>query len=108
MSFLVFRWLLAGTLLLWFALCAIANIMGPIQVSKTRPGKGYSMIPFGGVAGTLGLLLAPSADLQRWWWVPLVLDLGTGLLLMSLAVAVVTWAFRRLFPRSNASKHKEE
>jgi len=100
------RWLLAGLLLLLFAVCALGNLVGPVQAIIRR--KNYSMVPFiGGLAGMFGLLLAPAPELHRWWWVPLVLDLGTGFLLLSVVVAVVVWPVRRFVSRVTRSGRRE-
>ncbi|HEX7289265.1 MAG TPA: hypothetical protein VF532_23980 [Candidatus Angelobacter sp.] len=41
-------------------------------------GKKSSLIPLiGGISGTLGLLAIPFAGFAKWFWIPLVADLGT-------------------------------
>lgn len=106
MSIITIRWLLAGLLLLLFAVCTLGNLVGPVQASIRR--KNYSMVPFiGGLAGMFGLLLTPASELQRWWWAPLVLDLGSGLLLLGVVVAGVIWTMRPLVSRITGSRRRE-
>lgn len=56
-------------------------------------GRHDTLIPFvHGLAGALGLWLAPCAYLHAVWWFPMVVDLGTGPVLM---VAIVEWVYRK-------------
>ena len=48
--------------------------------------KRASMIPFvGGLVGMIGLLLSPMGGVRHFWWVPLVVDLGCGPMLLAIA-----------------------
>jgi hypothetical protein len=40
-------------------------------------GRSGSMVPIlGGLAGCLAVLIVPLDGAQRWWWLPLLLDIG--------------------------------
>jgi len=59
-------------------------------------GTTGSQIPlFGGLAGCLALVVAP-LDLSRWWWVPLLIDPGSALLILG-TIGTVLW--KRLRPQ---------
>jgi hypothetical protein len=46
-----------------------------------------SLVPFiGGVAGMIGLIFLPVKDVRQFWWLPLLVDLGSGLLLVCVAI----------------------
>lgn len=56
--------------------------------------KFESLLPIvGGCAGVIGLWLLPLAQFHRFWWVPLVVDLGCVPLLIS---AIVDQLIKRL------------
>ncbi|MEI6074618.1 MAG: hypothetical protein WCS94_03535 [Verrucomicrobiota bacterium] len=49
--------------------------------------KFQSLIPFvGGMLGTIGLLLLPMSQPRRFWWVPLIMDLGCGPMLVAIVI----------------------
>jgi hypothetical protein len=49
--------------------------------------KAPSRIPLlGGVAGSIGIWLLPLAAAHKWWWAPLVVDLGCLPLILHAAV----------------------
>jgi hypothetical protein len=59
--------------LLFFAGCATAN--GSVFIKWLAQKKSGSTIPLiGGIAGCLGLLIAPWPGVRFYWWVPLILD----------------------------------
>lgn len=79
------RWAISVILLVLSLLVIVANFSIAVRwyVFKKRA----SMIPFfGGIAGMIGLLLLPMSEMRPFWWVPLILDLGCGLLLAGVAV----------------------
>ena len=46
-----------------------------------------SLIPFvGGVAGMLGMIILPVNGMRYFWWAPLTLDLGCGLMLLGIVI----------------------
>jgi hypothetical protein len=56
----------------WVAICNLWMI-----VRFYLYGKRGSQIPFiGGILGLLGVWLAPGGVLLKYWWIPLVLDIG--------------------------------
>jgi hypothetical protein len=51
--------------------------------------KNYSLVPLiGGTFGAVGCALAPN-KISRFWWLPLVLDPGTLLMVYCIPVAIV-------------------
>lgn len=49
--------------------------------------KFQSLIPFvGGIVGTIGFLLLPMSQLRHIWWVPLIMDLGCGPMLVAIII----------------------
>lgn len=79
-SFSWIRWI-AGLLFLIpaiFLICMNAAIFWTVVIKK---GPFSSMILyFGGVFGAIGLLLIPLAEIHQWWWLPFLLDAGSGLI----------------------------
>jgi len=66
------EWLLPGALIALSALIAVGQAY---LVARKTP---YSVIPLlGGLLGAAGFLLAPSPLLNRLWWAPLILDVGS-------------------------------
>ncbi len=55
-----------------------------------------SFVPFvGGLVGMIGLLLLPVTGARRFCWVPLLLDLGCGLMLAGVAMEQIKNIVRR-------------
>ncbi len=72
----IWAWLLPGILILAFGLSAFGHAFCLIRYLASR--KPFSVIPlFGGLMGCVGFALAPSIDLNRIWWAPLLLDYGS-------------------------------
>jgi len=66
----------------WWAIYSI-----PKKLNAQGQPRNYSMIPLiGGLFGTIGCLVAPSPFINRFWWVPPVIDPGCVLLFGCLAV----------------------
>lgn len=58
--------------------------------------RGGSLAPLiGGLSGMLALLIAPIPGWRAWWWVPLVLDLGSLPLLLACLPAACAWIVQR-------------
>ncbi len=97
----VLRWLIGGLLLVFFAGAATTNII--LAIRARLHGEHHSLVPFvGGLAGCLGLLILPLEALHAWWWVPLIIDIGAGYLMLAVVVVGVRWLLRRL--RSTAGR----
>ena len=86
----IFLWSVAAL----FAAGFIAANIGNIQILSgklRRPdGSNPSMVVFvGGIFGVLAVAAAPVEGLREYWWVPLLLDIGTGpyLLVVGLILA---------------------
>ncbi|HUF79505.1 MAG TPA: ADP-ribosylglycohydrolase family protein [Burkholderiales bacterium] len=85
-----------STILLWALSALLAAVFVAANVSNLRlllghyrraDGSNPSPIPFaGGIAGALALWIAPNETLGLFFWVPLVVDLGTGPFLLLLIV----------------------
>jgi len=58
--------------------------------------KSESLIPFvGGLLGMVGVLLLPVSGARFFWWVPLVVDLGCGLMLVGIVIEQIKTMVRR-------------
>ena len=78
---------LATSILL--ALLSFFTIAGNYAIALSRKG---SLVPLvGGVSGALAILLWPAPVVHVWFWVPLVIDLGSLPILFMLLV----WLKRR-------------
>ena len=56
------------------------------QIFKTR-GTFESLIPFvGGAVGMVGMLTSPMVAMRHLWWLPLVVDLGCGPMLVAIVI----------------------
>jgi hypothetical protein len=71
----IIRWIIAVPLGL-FGWWVIGLNFALVYRWFTR-GKHSSMAPFiGGIAGLFGMMICPLPTVQKWAWVPLVVDLG--------------------------------
>ena len=71
-----------------FVVCAVGNAL---PIAARRTGRSYSMVPLiGGLSGVIAVLLAPWSVPTWVIPLPLVLDLGTGLMV----VRALVHAFR--------------
>lgn len=69
-------------LCLWSVLGNLWIVFAGVFLNKKE-----SLLPFvGGIAGAIGLLLMPVNHLRRFWWVPLVIDLGCGPMLVAVLI----------------------
>ncbi|MBL8383999.1 MAG: ADP-ribosylglycohydrolase family protein [Burkholderiales bacterium] len=75
-------------------LAIAANWAGILALVRSKAGgepRSFSPVPLiGGVLGAAALAAAPHATLNAWFWLPLVLDPGTGLFALLMAAAGVT------------------
>jgi hypothetical protein len=54
-----------------------------------------SYVPLiGGVVGMVGMLFLPVPGMRRFWWVPLVVDLGCGPMLLAAVIDQIKKRFR--------------
>jgi ADP-ribosylglycohydrolase len=91
-------WIAAVLLFGFFVLGAIANA-SILMMRPREDGSKPSMIPFiPGIAGAVALAIAPWEPLNRWFWLPLVLDVGTGLYGLLALVAIAAAAFSGEMP----------
>jgi hypothetical protein len=82
------HWALAIVLLSVFLWVGTLNLVGVIQSFRRK--RTGSLIPLlGGCAGALGLFIAPSLELQSFWYLPLLLDAGSGLLVAKVVLFCV-------------------
>jgi hypothetical protein len=83
------RWIAFGVFAVVFLLAAIGN--AAIVVRWLIKRKHVSLAPIvGGVSGALAAVVAPVSGVREWFWVPLVIDLGTAYLLVSTAVFLLS------------------
>lgn len=88
------HWIASGTLVVLSFLIICANFWIAIRWYLFR--KRGTMIPFiGGIIGMIGLLLLPMVGVRRFWWTPLVADLGCGLMMLGIAIESIKRVVRR-------------
>lgn len=88
------RWIISAILIGLALLATSGNLWIAVQWYLFK--KRASMIPFvGGLAGMIGLLLLPVSKAHRFWWAPLLLDLGCGLMLVGVAIEQIKKMIRR-------------
>jgi len=84
----IFLWALAAFFATGFVVANIANLQLALGKNLRPGGSNPSPVLFvGGIFGVLACLAAPNETLHEYWWVPLLLDLGTGPYLLLVAVA---------------------
>jgi uncharacterized membrane protein YhaH (DUF805 family) len=81
------RWTISCLLILFSALVIVANIQIVLRGWRDKKSSGSLVMIVGGLLGAIGLSAVPVHGLHRWWWVPLVLDLGCGVGLLGMAWA---------------------
>lgn len=82
-------WTLSALLAALFVGANIANLSLLLGRNAPRSGRPASPILFaGGIVGALGLAVAPYEPLNDYFWLPLLVDLGTGPYLLVLAVVL--------------------
>ncbi len=83
-----------------------AGMLGLLRPLRGTAARSFSPIPLiGGVLGAAALASAPVEMLNRWFWLPLLLDPGTGLYLLALAGSGIRHAWTaRVAARSRATE----
>ena len=77
------RWIASGLLFLFSGLGIMANLWIMFGGLIRKREKFESLIPFVvGIAGAVGVLLLPIDKAHAFWWVPIVADVGCGLMLL--------------------------
>ena len=83
------RWIVCGIFLALFADSTILQLAYVVAVLLKKTTKHSSLAP-AFIFGLIGLLLLPdSRTIQRWFWVPLVLDPFVYMLVFSLPIAIL-------------------
>ena len=83
------RWAMGGILLALFTYIAILQLVYVVAVLLKKTTKQSSLAP-AFIFGLMGLLLLPNpAMIQRWFWVPLVLDPFVYMLVFGLPIALM-------------------
>jgi hypothetical protein len=82
-----FHWSAFGAAEVVFVGCTASNAATLVRyVVSKRKG---SMIPFlGGVAGSVGVVVSPEPALRPFWWLPLLVDPGSVVFVVSALVAL--------------------
>jgi hypothetical protein len=82
-------------------LCAFAFGIGSLCITAgnwwiVRRQRGSLLPLIGGILGILALLIAPSAALNRVWWLPAVIDVGSAPFLVWTSAWLSWQGLRRL------------
>lgn len=82
-------WLFAGV----FLLVALGNL--GIALRWYARGESGSLVPLvGGLSGVGACVALPFQTLLHWWWIPLIVDLGSAYLVSATAVFLLRRAFK--------------
>lgn len=82
---MIILWIIAVVLLALSLWAVLGNLW--IAFAGFFLKKRESLLPFvGGIAGTIGLWLLPMSQTRHFWWVPLVIDLGCGPMLVAVLI----------------------
>jgi hypothetical protein len=82
---MIILWILAVVLLALCSWIVLGNLW--IAFAGFFLKKRESILPFvGGIAGAIGFLLLPVSQAKHYWWVPLVIDLGCGPMLVAVLI----------------------
>ena len=83
------RWVGSGLFLAFFAYITIVQLGYIVAVLLKKTTKRSSLVP-ACIFGLIGLLLLPDPRMiQRWFWVPLVLDPFVYMLVFALPMAIL-------------------
>ena len=83
------RWVVGGIFLALFAYITILQLVYVVAVLLKQTTKHSSLAP-ACIFGLVGLLLLPDPmTIQRWFWVPLVLDPFVYMLVFGLPMAIM-------------------
>lgn len=73
-----------------FLAASIGNVLLVVRYKAT--GRRASLVPMvGGIFGVMAMLLAPWPEFRSWFWIPLVVDIGS---LPLLVTATLSWCRR--------------
>src|SRR5262245_30376794 len=93
----VLLWLLTGLLTIFGAVGTIGNFVG-IALAVFR-GRSYSLAPFiGGGFLAIAFWICPVVELNRYAWIPLLVDPGCALMIVLGRVSILTSYFKRNAP----------
>ena len=85
----IIRWVVGGICLALFAYITILQLGYVVAVLLKKTTKHSSIAP-ACIFGLIGLLLLPDPrTIQRWFWVPLVLDPFVYMLVFGLPIAIL-------------------
>ena len=85
----IIRWVVGGVFLAPFAYITILQLGYVVAVLLKKTTKHSSLVP-ASIFGLIGLLLLPDPrTIQRWFWVPLVLDPFVYMLVFGLPIAIM-------------------
>jgi hypothetical protein len=79
----ILRWFIGGAGVLVFLWLAGLNARAFVRCYITRREVGTMTPLAGGIAGAVSFLIIPTWELHAWWWLPLVLDTGSGPLMLA-------------------------
>lgn len=75
-------------LLIIFLIVAIANWVLAIKWYLFK--KQSTLIPLiGGISGAIGVAIFPLSYVSKWWWIPLIVDIGSGVMMAGLIYTLV-------------------
>ena len=90
------RWIVSGLLIVFSGLSIVANLWIMFGGLLRKREKFMSLVPIaGGIAGAVGILLLPTERAHGFWWVPIVADVGCGLLAVATVIEQIK---KRLLP----------
>ena len=85
----IMRWIVCGIFLALWAYITILQLVYVVAVLLKKTTKHSSLVP-ASIFGLIGLLLLPDPMMiQRWFWVPLVLDPFVYMLVFGLPIAIL-------------------
>ena len=91
----ILLWIISVALIVLALLVIIGNLWIAIGGLFKKREKYESFIPFlGGVMGMIGLLLLPVTGARIFFWLPLVVDLGCGPMLVSIIIEQIKKTLR--------------
>ena len=84
---MILIWILA-IILIGFSLCTVlVNLWVAFGGLIKKRTSFVSYVPFvGGIVGAIGLFLLPVSQTKQFWWVPLVIDIGCGHMLVAVII----------------------
>lgn len=80
------RLIVGVALISFFVICLIGN--WTLFIFYLLRGRRDSMVP-AGIVGAVGFVVMPYGGIFNWWWLPLILDFGLPVGLISAGLALV-------------------